>query len=60
MQRFQKIGIITYQAPHLKTEQVLNRLLTKRQFCGGGGGGRFSGICSTFLPKRGASSAVCA
>ena len=56
MQTFQKIGIITYQAPHLKTEQVLNQLLIKQQFCGGGGA--FSGICSTFLPKRGASSAI--
>lgn len=28
MQRFHKIGIITYQAPHLKTEQVLNQLLS--------------------------------
>lgn len=28
MQRFHKIGIITYQVPHLKTEQVLNQLLS--------------------------------
>ncbi|WP_268902947.1 hypothetical protein [Helicobacter sp. MIT 11-5569] len=35
MQRFQKIGIITYQAPHLKTEQVLNQLLLNLR--GGGG-----------------------
>lgn len=33
MQAFKKIGIITYQAPHLKTEQVLNQLLYQR---GGG------------------------
>lgn len=37
MQKFQKIGIITYQAPHLKTEQVLNQLLSKQHLCGGGG-----------------------
>lgn len=37
MQKPQKIGIITYQAPHLKTEQVLNQLLLNSNFAGGGG-----------------------
>ncbi|WP_283249707.1 hypothetical protein [Helicobacter turcicus] len=38
----QKIGIITYQAPHLKTEQVLNQLLNQR------GGGGFCDLFFTF------------
>lgn len=58
MQRFHKIGIITYQSPHLKTEQILNQLLIKR-FCGGGWWW-INGLCPTFFAKRGASGAVCA
>ena len=38
MQRFHKIGIITYQAPHLKTEQVLNQLLSNPLLESAGGG----------------------
>ena len=43
MQRFHKIGIITYQAPHLKTEQVLNQLLSNPLLESAGGGGDFIG-----------------
>ncbi len=35
MQRFHKIGIITYQSPHLKTEQVLNSFLLNDSAGGG-------------------------
>ncbi|WP_416860543.1 hypothetical protein [Helicobacter ganmani] len=42
MQRFHKIGIITYQSPHLKTEQVLNSFLLNDS---AGGGGGFMLIC---------------
>ncbi|WP_181881645.1 MULTISPECIES: hypothetical protein [Helicobacter] len=41
MQRFHKIGIITYQSPHLKTEQVLNSFLLNDS----AGGGGFMLIC---------------
>jgi len=47
MQRFHKIGIITYQAPHLKTEQVLNQLLSNPLLESAGGGGFYS-LCFAF------------
>ena len=46
MQRFHKIGIITYQAPHLKTEQVLNQLLSNPLLESAGGG--FYSVCFAF------------
>ncbi len=53
-----KVGIITYQVPHLKTEQILNQFLWNPSLTTSAGGGQFDDLCLTLCAKGGARRAV--